>query len=195
MKKSVMLAAVALCVISFNVNSAFAKHPCALKSAQACNQAKGEGYGAPEFRQGKMDPAAIEKMKKEHQKRKSEMDARLKLTEEQKKTIEDNRLKDREKMKPVFDKIVAKRQKIDEINNSSLPQAEKDKQINAIKCELKDLKTQANMLRDENMKNFESILTPCQKTEFEKMKQEHKNNMQHRKNKYKCCPHPAPYKD
>ncbi len=138
-----------------------------------------------------MTPEAREKMKQEHEKRKAEFDKRLNLTEAQKSIIEKNRMEDREKMKPVFEEIWAKKKQINEICNSNLCQEEKDKQVNELKSQLKCLKSKAHSLREENMKKFEEILTPAQKIEFDKMKKEHKSEKEKfRKHHNKMMPPP-----
>lgn len=122
----------------------------------------------------KMNDRHMRKMQKAHQKLRAEIDAKLNLTEEQKCIIEKNRQESRQKMKPIFDAVNAKKAKIDEIYSSNLPPEEKDKQVEIILAELKDLRLQAEKIGEEGRKNFESVLTPAQKTELEKIKQEHK---------------------
>ncbi len=118
--------------------------------------------------------------------KKAEMEKRLKLTEEQKKQIEENKIKDREQLKPVMEQIKAKKQEIrDVIESTKLSDEEKTKKTDALLKELKALKVQANTLRKENMKNFESVLTEKQKKEFEKIKQEQKKEMKKRRKNFK----------
>ena len=195
MNKKIILSISAL-VFAVSASSVFAA-PCPLGKTQPPPPPVDEAFGPPPPQSGpfKMSPQCMEKMKKEHEKRKAEFDKRLKLTDEQKATIEKNRVADREKMKPVFEEIKAKKIKLQEVYSSSLAQIEKDKQIVALKAELKVLKTKAHALREENMKNFEAVLTPVQKTEFEKMKKEHRAEMDKKMKKFKKqgCPCPNPH--
>ncbi len=114
--------------------------------------------------------------------KKAEIDKRLKLTDEQKKQIEENKIKDREQLKPLMEQIKVKKQEIrDVIESTKLSDEEKSKKTAELLKELDALKTQANTLRKENMKNFESILTEKQKKEFEKIKKEQKKDIEKRK--------------
>ncbi len=193
MKKSLLLTTIAMLVFSLNANTVFANSGCQQKQYPTCPSSQDESFGPPPppF---KMSPEQRDKVKKEHERRKAKMDARLNLTQEQKNKIEENRLQDRKKMKPIFDQVREKRSKIETINASALSQEEKSKQIETIKCELKDLRVQLNKLREENMKNFESILTPKQRLELEKIKKEHHQDMEKRMKKHGDHP-PFPDKE
>ncbi len=123
--------------------------------------------------------------KEEMEAKRAEIDKRLNLTEEQKTQIEQNREKDRAKIKPVIEKIHADRKALHEIySDEKLTQAEKDKKAEKIKKDLVKQKAQADKSRKENMKKFEAILTPEQKVEFEKIKQEQKAEMEKRKTEF-----------
>lgn len=195
MKKKLVLSMAATVILVVSANNAFAYGGCAAPMDPKGPPPMGDNFGPPPH-YGKMSPEKMEKMKKEHQKRKAETDARLKLTEEQKCICEKNRQEGREKMRPVFEDMKAKKMKINEISASNLPQEEKDKQIKAIKIDLAVLRDKAHCLRDENMKQFESILTPAQKAELEKIKQEHRKEMEKRHKKYaKPMMSPSPCKN
>lgn len=176
MNKKMILSIAAFAVFAFNANGVLAS--CEVPMNPNLQPQMG-GYNCPNF--NAMPQERMEQIRKEHEKRKAEMDARLKLTEEQKCIIEKNRQESRQKMKPLFEDLKTKKMKLNEINNSTLSKEEKDKQINALKSDIHNLKTQLHKLREENMKNFEAILTPQQKVEFKKMRQEHKK---HRHNKH-----------
>lgn len=123
--------------------------------------------------------------KKEMEAKKADFEKRLKLTDEQKKQIEENRIHDHEKIKPILDEIRVKKQEFRRIDSdTSLSQEDKEKQKNELRSELKDLKMQADNCRKENMKNFESILTEKQKKEFSKIKEEQRKNMEKRKKEF-----------
>ena len=123
--------------------------------------------------------------KEEMEAKKAEIDKRLKLTDKQKKQIELNKQQDRIKMKPIMDDIHAKKQEFREIiENDNLSQAEKDKKLKEVKESMRELKSQADALRKENMDNFESVLTEKQKKEFAKIKEEQKKDMEQRKKEF-----------
>lgn len=111
--------------------------------------------------------------------KKAEFEKRLNLTEEQKQTIEANKIKDREKMAPIMKDIREKQKSFRAIDtNPDLTAEQKQKEKQKVKAEIKALKVQADNCRKENMKNFENVLTPQQKTEFEKIKKEQKQEME-----------------
>lgn len=116
------------------------------------------------------------------------LDERLKLTEEQKKQAHDIRMKGHEKMKPVFEKMQAKRAEIKKVAESDISQDKKDKKIAELKKDMKQLKQEARKIRYENTKEFESILTPEQKAEFEKIKQEGRERAKQHHMKKRPCP-------
>ena len=67
------------------------------------------------------------KCKKSPQVKRQGLDERLNLTEEQKQKAHEIRMNGHEKMKPVFEKMKAKKAEIKEIAESDLSQAEKEK--------------------------------------------------------------------
>lgn len=97
---------------------------------------------------------------------------RLNLTDEQKQTLEKYRQEDMEEIKPVLQDMFAKRNEYDLLMSSNMPAIEKEAKILKLKAEMKDLKAKADEMRSKNMKKFESVLTEEQKTEFEKIKAE-----------------------
>lgn len=194
MKKKIVLSAAAM-VLAFSTNSVFAAQTCPLAAGKPPVQpppcTEECGPPPPPF---KMNPKCAEKMKKEHEKRKAEFDSRLKLTDAQKATIEKNRQDGRDKMKPIFDEMQAKKLKMQEVYSSTLSQEEKNKKIADLKSEIKALRDKAHALREENMKCFETILTPEQRAEFSKMRQERRADMdkKYKKHKGKYGPCPVP---
>lgn len=120
--------------------------------------------------------------KAEMEAKKAEIEKRLNLTEEQKEKIEIHKKQSREKIKPVFDEIQIKKKEFKTVlDDSSLPQEEKELKLKEIKNELRELKNQADSIRKENMENFENILTEKQKKEFSKIKEEQKKEMEQRR--------------
>ncbi|MBQ3640454.1 Spy/CpxP family protein refolding chaperone [bacterium] len=117
--------------------------------------------------------------KAEFEAKKAEFEKRLELTEEQKAQIRANKEKDRETMKPVIEQIRAKHIQYAKIDtDNSLSDEAKEKQKQELKKEIKALKVQADNLRKENMKHFESVLTEKQKKEFDKIKKEQKQEIE-----------------
>lgn len=120
--------------------------------------------------------------KAEMEAKKAEFEKRLNLTEKQKKQIEANRKKDHEKVKPIFDQMRDKKHELRRLErDSSISQKDKAKKIDKLNSEIKVLNEKADKYRQENMKNFESILTDEQKMEFMKIKEEQKKEMERRR--------------
>ena len=120
--------------------------------------------------------------KAEMEAKKAEFEKRLNLTEKQKKQIEANRKKDHEKVKPIFDQMRDKKHELRRLErDSSISQKDKAKKIDKLNSEIKLLNEKADKYRQENMKNFESILTDEQKKEFMKIKEEQKKEMERRR--------------
>ena len=141
------------------------------------------GFDGPRHHKYKAQPPS----KAEMEAKKAEFEKRLNLTEEQKAQIEKNKQDDREKMKPIFDKMKENKAKIREIHkDTSLSPEDKVLKSAEFEKELIDLKVKANELRKENMKNFERVLTDEQKTEFSKIKEEQKMEMEKRRAEFKA---------
>jgi len=113
--------------------------------------------------------------------------SKLKLTDEQKTKLDENRNASREKMKPIFEQMQKNKTKIQVIQSSTkLTDEQKVEQITAVKKEMKELRKQANEIRQEDMKFFESQLTAKQKKTFEKIKQNQKKQMEKARKSGKC---------
>ena len=113
------------------------------------------------------------KCDKQDKMKRPSIDERLKLTEEQKKQALEIRMKVHEQIKPVFEKIKAKKQEIKEVaENTKLSDEQKAKKIDALEIDILKLKQEARKIRMQNTKEFEAILTAEQKAEFNKMKEE-----------------------
>lgn len=121
------------------------------------------------------------------------LDEKLKLTDEQKKQAHEVRMKGHEKIKPVIEKMKAKHDEIKKVLDSNLSDEQKEKKINALERDLLTLKQQARKIRTDNMKDFEAILTPEQKAEFDKMKKEAREKHKMKKRHGKPGFGPAPY--
>ena len=81
-------------------------------------------------------------------------------------------MKGHDKIKPVMEKMKTKNAEIRKIKeDTTLTEEQKAKKIEPLKADIKKLKLQAKTIRQDNMKEFEAILTPDQKTKFEQIKQ------------------------
>ena len=104
------------------------------------------------------------------------IDKRLKLTEEQKDHLKKNRSQHRKEMEKVVKKMEIQHEKIRNIYFSGIPKFQADIKTAPMKAELVLLKQNADKLRQEHRKNFESSLTEEQKIEFEKLRKEMAQN-------------------
>lgn len=133
-------------------------------------------------------PPQFDKMrpsKAEMDAKKAEFEKRLNLTEAQKKKIENYKEKDREKIKPVMKKMHENREAIWKVkHNPNLSEKDKETQLKQLRKEKQSLKQTADKYRQENMKNFESVLNADQKKEFEKIKAEQKKFMEERRKEF-----------
>ena len=110
---------------------------------------------------------------------------RLKLTDEQKIKIKEQRTKSFEKIKPIMNQIKQKKKEVAEIKNSDMANDVKEEKLNKLDSEIKDLSKQARSIRKQNMKDFESILTKEQKETLKTMKKNGRNNY-YKKHPRKC---------
>lgn len=101
------------------------------------------------------------------------LDDRLKLTKEQKEYIKQTRPKHIAQMEADVKKMQNLHDKISEVYMLGIPKYQADIRTAPMKAELALVKQNIDKQRKENRKNFESILTKEQKTEFEKIKQEY----------------------
>jgi len=108
------------------------------------------------------------------------LDSRLHLTDEQKKYIKDNRPGHIREMKKTVSAMEDLKRKIRNVYLTGIPKYQADLRTATMKLELVMLKQNADRQKTENRKNFENILSPEQKIEFEKIKKEFnvKNNAQ-----------------
>ena len=97
---------------------------------------------------------------------------RLGLTEEQKIKAKELRIKGHEKIKPVIDEIIAKKQEAKMVKMSRIAVQVQEERLDIIDKELKVLEKKAHDIRKANMKEFESILTRQQKKILKQMKKE-----------------------
>lgn len=158
MKKTLIIAGLAASVM---LTSSIANAAVSTKAAD--NQTKTQCTCQKDFK-GQKPPKKMER---------PNLDERLKLTEEQKTKAHEIRMKGREQIKPIVDKIKVKKEEIKKVaENTKIAQEQKEETINALEVEILKLKQEARKLRMENTKEFEAILTADQKAEFAKIKEE-----------------------
>lgn len=179
MKKSLLIAGIAASVM---MSSSLSYAATSTNTADTKTQPQCEKKMPPkDFKDGHKHP----KMDRPDR---PNLDDRLKLTEEQKQKAHDLRMQGHKKMKPVFEKMRAKKDEIKKVEASNLSQDKKDKKIEALKNDIKNLKQEARKIRMENTKQFEALLTPEQKAEFEKVKQEGRERAKQHHMKKQPCP-------
>lgn len=107
------------------------------------------------------------------------LDEKLKLTEVQKEKAKSLRMETREQMRPIMEAIKTKQEQKEIIkHNRNLTAAAQCEQVEKLNNQISELKKQAHDLRVKNEKDFEAILTPKQKSEFNKLKEERKKELQ-----------------
>lgn len=170
MKKTLIIAGLAASVM---LTSSIANAAVATKAADTQTTAQTEVQ--KDFK-GQKPPKKMER---------PNINERLKLTEEQKTKAHQIRMKGHEQMKPIFQKIKAKKEEIRKIaEDTKLSQDKKDKKINALETDILKLKQEARKVRMQNTKEFEAILTEEQKAEFAKIKEE--GRKMHEQRKHRC---------
>lgn len=165
MKKTLLLAAVLALGAS---TMAFAGEGCPA----------GPGGFAP---QHKCKPCMGKPCYKQHPPRVN-LDEKLKLTEEQKAKAKEMRKQSREEMQPIMEAIKTKHEQKELIKRSTDIKTEaKLEQIEKLNNQINALRKQARDIRLKNDRDFESILTPAQKKQLDKLKAEAKKNAMDKK--------------
>lgn len=100
------------------------------------------------------------------------IEQRLNLTPEQIKVLRANKQKNIRELEKIIAKMENTRKKIRNVHLLGLPKYQEDLRTAPYKMELVLLKQNADMIRSQNRKTFESVLTPEQKVEFKKFKSE-----------------------
>lgn len=101
------------------------------------------------------------------------LDERLNLTIQQKEELKKARAQHRKEMEKIVKKMQELRDKIRDVYMTGIPQFQADLKTAPMKAELVLLKQNADRLRQEHRKTFESILTPEQRAEFDQIKKEY----------------------
>ena len=110
--------------------------------------------------------------------REKAFEKRLGLTEEQKIKAKEIRKQGHDKIKPVIEQIIAKKQEAKMVKMSRIAVQIQEERLDAIDKELKILEKKAHDIRKANMKEFESILTKEQKKILKQMKKEGRKRYQ-----------------
>lgn len=103
---------------------------------------------------------------------------RLGLTEQQKAKAKELRIKGHEKIKPVIEEIIAKKQEAKMVKMSRIAVEVQEERLAVIDKELKALEKKAHDIKKSNMKEFESILTRKQRNILKQMKKEGRKKYQ-----------------
>ncbi|MBQ7450075.1 Spy/CpxP family protein refolding chaperone [bacterium] len=157
--KKLLTTAFCLSIIFIGTQSVFAAE--SSKTYSTTNSTTTERKAPPDFNRENRQKPPMPKLEEE-----------LNLTDAQKEQARQNRIKGRSEMKPIMEKIHAKKEAVLDIMDSDLSEEKKQEQIKAIQAELKELHVKANTIREKNMAEFEKILTKEQKTKFEQLKKE-----------------------
>ncbi len=94
----------------------------------------------------------------------------LMLSDEQIQQAKDNRIDGEARIKPIMDEIKIIETKVDLIKRKNAPGEARAKQLERYEIEIRQLKSQANEVRKENVESFEHMLTPEQKQLFDDIK-------------------------
>ena len=181
MKKYLLTAAFAVSALLLSNSINYAEEVKIQETPQVNKEMKHPDFKGPHhnFHKKKMKHHLT---KEEMEAKKAEFEKRLNLTEEQKQKIEENKKQDIEKMKPLFEEMKAKRHAMRMIDfDATLSAEQKQIKKDELKSELTELRKKADNYREENMKNFEALLTDKQLKEFKKIQEEQKKDMEKRK--------------
>ena len=132
-----------------------------------------KGVGIEQAIPKRPNPEQMKQIRKAHE---AAFEQKLGLTEVQKLKARELRKSGHEKMKPVMEQIKVKKQEAEVIRNSKLSVQTQEEKLTVIDKDLADLEKQAQTIRKQNMKDFESILTKDQKKTLKNMKKEGRKN-------------------
>lgn len=129
-----------------------------------------------------------EEMMKQRKAHEAAFEQKLGLTEAQKAKAKKLRIEGHKKMRPVIEEIKSKKQEAEAIKRSKMAIRMQEEELAKIDTDLKVLEKKAHKIRQQNMKDFESILTKDQKKILNQMKEEGRKNFE----KGNCPPPPCP---
>ena len=144
----------------------------------------GEEFKRPDYK----NPPSKEEMIKMRKAREAAFEQKLGLTEAQKAKAKKLRIEGHKKMRPVMEEIKSKKQEAEAIKRSKMAIRMQEEKLAKINTDLKVLEKKAHKIRQQNMKDFESILTKDQKKILNQMKEEGRKNFE----KGNCPPPPCP---
>ena len=177
----------ALCVVSTAANAAAEN-----ASKTAVKQAETPAVQQEQqVNEGIKQRPSKEEMMKIRKAREAAFEQKLGLTDEQKAKAKEIRLNGHKQMKPVMEQIFAKKKEAEMVKMSRIATWAQEEKLAAIDKEIQELQKQANSIRKQNMKDFESILTRDQKKILKQMKKEGRQRFEQRQ---KLCPPPCPEK-
>ena len=184
--------AVLLCALTLISSAAIAEETTVASAAEQKAPA-----AAPAVNEGIKNPDNVktrpskEEMMKIRKAREAAFEKKLGLTDEQKAKAKEIRLNGHKQMKPVIEQIIAKKKEAEMVKMSRIATWAQEEKLALIDKEIQELEKQANSIRKQNMKDFESILTRDQKKILKQMKKEGRQRFEERK---KLCPPPCPEK-
>ena len=136
--------------------------------------------------EGIKKPGVREEMIKMKKAREAAFEQKLGLTEEQKVKAREIRLDGHKKMKPVVEQIFAKKQEAKMVKLSRISVEMQEEKLAVIDKEISELEKQANEIRKQNMKQFESILTRDQRKILKQMKKEGRQRFEQQRKNHSC---------
>lgn len=171
MRKILLTSLIASAVVINGINLSFAEEQNTHKHSKG-NYAQGQGHSKHKHmlnEQGKpVKPGAI-------------LSKKLNLTPEQEAKAKAMRESSRDKIKPLFDDLRSEKEKLTQMKQAGASQQELQKQLEKIHS----LKLRIKEIHQNNLGEFEKILNNEQKTEFQKIKEQRKQMMQERREKFK----------
>lgn len=168
--KKLLIITCAMCVIA---GTAFAG-----EEKTAAFKGEAEKFGPPVMEKKMPNAEQMKQIRRAHE---NAFEQRLGLTEVQKLKARELRKTGHSKIEPVIKDIKAKKQEAELVRNSNLTNEAKEEKLTVIDKELAVLHKQAQQIRKQNMKEFESILTRDQKKTLKNMKKEGRKNFDKQK--------------
>ena len=142
----------------------------------------------PKTNEGIQQPTVREELIKMKKAREAAFEQKLGLTDEQKIKAKEIRLEGHKKMKPIVEQIFAKKQEAKMVKMSRMAVQMQEEKLAVIDKEIADLEKQANEIRKQNMKQFESILTRDQRKILKQMKKEGRERFEQQRKSRPCPP-------
>ena len=177
--------AVLLCALTLISSAAIAEETTVAPAAEQKAPAVNEGIKNPD--NVKTRPSK-EEMMKIRKAREAAFEKKLGLTDEQKAKAKEIRLNGHKQMKPVIEQIIAKKKEAEMVKMSRIATWAQEEKLAVIDKEIADLEKQANEIRKQNMKQFESILTRDQRKILKQMKKEGRERFEQQRKSRPCPP-------